>query len=60
VLTFVGEVLTPDGKRRWRRTGAITLGATPLADAEGLGRRLGAEIRAEAGSEFRIEPDAGW
>ena len=60
VLTFVGEVLTSDGRRRWRRTDAITLGATPRADAAGLGHRLGAEIIAEAGPSFRAEVAARW
>jgi len=59
-LTFVGEVLTPDGTRRWRRTAAIALAANPHVDADALGRRLGAEIRAEAGSDFRTEAAAGW
>jgi hydroxymethylbilane synthase len=51
-LTFVGEVLTPDGAKRWRRTAAIDLRYYPHADANALGRELGAEIRAEAGAAF--------
>jgi hydroxymethylbilane synthase len=59
-LSFVGEVLTPDGAHRWRRTEEISLGATPHGSAETLGRRLGAEIRAEAGTEYRAEGTGGW
>jgi hydroxymethylbilane synthase len=51
-LHFLGEVLTPDGSKRWRREETIAPGADAMADAEALGRRLGAEIRAEAGEEF--------
>jgi len=51
-LTFVGEVLTPDGSKRWRRTATIDLKYYPHADANALGRELGAEIRAEAGAAF--------
>lgn len=51
-LHFLGEVLTPDGKVRWRREERIALGADAKADAARLGRRLGAEIRAEAGETF--------
>jgi hydroxymethylbilane synthase len=60
VLNFVGEVLTPDGRLRWRRSEEIRLGPNPLASAEALGRRLGVEIRAEAGTEFRPEAAGGW
>ncbi len=48
-LAFIGETLTPDGKRRWRRETGIVLGQDALADARALGARLGAEIRGEAG-----------
>jgi hydroxymethylbilane synthase len=51
-LTFVGEVLTPDGAKRWRRTETIDLRYYPHADANALGRELGGEIRAEAGAAF--------
>jgi len=51
-LSFVGEVLTPDGAMRWRRTETIDLRYYPHADANALGRELGAEIRAEAGAAF--------
>jgi hydroxymethylbilane synthase len=51
-LHFLGEVLTPDGKKRWRRTETATLGADAKKDAARLGRKLGQEIRAEAGETF--------
>ena len=49
-LNFMGEVLSPDGKQHWRREDSIPL--TDAADAEALGRKLGAAIRAEAGENF--------
>jgi hydroxymethylbilane synthase len=51
-LHFLGEVLTPDGKMRWRREEKITLSADTKADAARLGGKLGREIRAEAGETF--------
>jgi hydroxymethylbilane synthase len=51
-LNFLGEVLTPDGKKRWRRTETATLGADAKNDAARLGRKLGKDIRAEAGESF--------
>lgn len=48
-LSFIGETLTPDGVARWRRVETITLGANPIAEAQGLGARLGHDIRDEAG-----------
>jgi hydroxymethylbilane synthase len=58
-LSFVGEVLTPDGVRCWRREAAITTGPDPKAEAEALGHALGAEIRAEAGSAIAFG-GMGW
>jgi hydroxymethylbilane synthase len=43
-LLFVGEALTPDGARRWRRE---TAGAS--ADARTIGHESGVSIRREAG-----------
>jgi hydroxymethylbilane synthase len=58
-LSFLGEVLTPDGTLRWRKTATTTLGADPMADADKLGRDLGQKIRDEAGE--RYTPNAsGW
>jgi hydroxymethylbilane synthase len=51
-LHFLGEVLTPDGKQRWRREERVGLGADAKREAAGLGHRLGREIRAEAGESF--------
>ena len=51
-LHFLGEVLTPDGKKRWRREERLTLGADAKAEAQRLGQRLGHAIRAEAGESF--------
>ncbi len=51
-LHFLGEVLTPDGKTRWRREERIALGPDAKREAAQLGRKLGGEIRAEAGENF--------
>jgi hydroxymethylbilane synthase len=60
-LTFLGEVLTPDGKHRWRRQGQVALGNTPSETAAALGTKLGAEIRAEAGPLYTAHfGDNGW
>jgi len=59
-LHFIGEVLTPNGAKRWRRAEEISLGERPLEAARDLGRRLGQDIRAEAGSEFTPDTGAAW
>ncbi len=60
-ITFLGEVLTPDGQHCWRRTASATLGADAMATARELGLRLGAEIRAEAGPLYQAHfGDRGW
>lgn len=60
-LHFLGEVLTPDGRHRWRRQDSIPLGDDPRAAAEALGLRLGAEIRAEAGPLYAAQSGGnGW
>jgi hydroxymethylbilane synthase len=51
-LHFLGEVLTPDGKMHWRQEEKVSLGADAKADAARLGRKLGREIRTEAGETF--------
>ncbi|MGD9968040.1 MAG: hydroxymethylbilane synthase [Hyphomonadaceae bacterium] len=48
-MRFIGETLTPDGAQRWRRVETIALHGDPIALAQSLGRRLGHEIREEAG-----------
>jgi hydroxymethylbilane synthase len=59
-LRFIGEVLTADGKMRWRRDETITLGADAAAACEQLGRRIGDAIRAEAGDAYPITSLRGW
>jgi hydroxymethylbilane synthase len=60
-LNFLGEVLTPDGKHRWRRRGTVVLGEDAEETARALGARLGAEIVAEAGPLYKAHfGDNGW
>jgi hydroxymethylbilane synthase len=60
-LSFLGEVLTPDGKYCWRRKTSVTLGADPLATARALGLELGTQIRAEAGALYQAHSgENGW
>src|SRR6201996_5390910 len=60
-LTFLGEVLTPDGKHCWRRRESVALGDDGLSTARALGLRLGAEIKAEAGPLYQAHfGDNGW
>ena len=60
-LSFLGEVLTPDGKHCWRRNGTAVLGSDPVAAARNLGLRMGAEIKAEAGPLYQAHfGDNGW
>jgi hydroxymethylbilane synthase len=60
-LSFLGEVLTPDGKHCWRREGTASLGGDPMAAARSLGLKLGAEIKTEAGPLYQTHfGDNGW
>jgi hydroxymethylbilane synthase len=59
-LNFIGEVLTPDGAKRWRRTASIDLEGNFHQAADNVGRRLGAEIRNEAGSDFQPDKIDAW
>ncbi|HWY63655.1 MAG TPA: hydroxymethylbilane synthase [Rhizomicrobium sp.] len=60
-LSFLGEVLTPDGKHCWRRAETAGLDADPLATARALGLALGAQIKAEAGPLYQTHfGDNGW
>jgi hydroxymethylbilane synthase len=60
-ISLRGEVLTPDGKHCWRRSGAAFLGSDPSEAARALGARLGAEIVAEAGPLYKAHfGDQGW
>jgi hydroxymethylbilane synthase len=54
-LSFIGEALTPNGARRWRRSDVVALGADAYADARALGTRLGSEIRDEAGDAILMD-----
>jgi hydroxymethylbilane synthase len=54
-LSFIGETLTPNGKRRWRREETIELGAYAIAQARELGARLGHSIRDEAGDAIVLD-----
>jgi hydroxymethylbilane synthase len=57
-LTFIGELLTPGGTKRWRRTATIALDADPHAAGDALGRRLAADIRTEARAAYHPGPIA--
>jgi hydroxymethylbilane synthase len=60
-LSFLGEVLTPDGKHCWRRRESVALGGDAQETARALGARLGAEIVAEAGPLYKAHfGDNGW
>lgn len=60
-LNFLGEVLTPDGKHRWRRRDCVLLGSNAQESARALGAKLGAEIVAEAGPLYKAHfGDNGW
>jgi hydroxymethylbilane synthase len=60
-LAFLGEVLTPDGRHRWRRQGRVTLGNDAAATARTLGLKLGAEIKTQAGPLYTAHfGDQGW
>ncbi len=49
-LTLTVEALTPDGARRFRREGSVTLSRQDAADeARALGLELGAAVRSEGG-----------
>lgn len=54
-LSFIGETLTPDGTRRWRRESMISLSETPLSTARALGAELAGQIRAEAGDAIVLD-----
>jgi hydroxymethylbilane synthase len=60
-LSFLGEVLTPDGKHCWRRRETVALGGDAAETAQALGGKLGAEIVAEAGPLYKAPfGDNGW
>ena len=60
-LSFLGEVLTPDGRHCWRRRETVALGDDGLATARALGLKLGADIKTEAGPLYQAHfGDNGW
>jgi hydroxymethylbilane synthase len=54
-MSFVGETLTPDGKKRWQRRESVALGDNRVAMARALGARLGGDIRDEAGDAIVMD-----
>jgi hydroxymethylbilane synthase len=62
-LTLRGELLTPDGRKRWSAETVGDLSDQAMERATALGRRLGAEIRGRAGLEMEAalaESSARW
>jgi hydroxymethylbilane synthase len=60
-LMLLGEVLTPDGKHRWRRQDSVALDADACTTARTLGLKLGVDIRTEAGPLYTAHfGDKGW
>jgi hydroxymethylbilane synthase len=60
-LSFLGEVLTPDGRHCWRRHETVALGEDGLSTARALGLKLGTEIKTEAGPLYQAHfGDNGW
>ncbi len=59
-LSFIGEVLTPNGSKRWRRTATLDLNSDPHGEADSLGRRLGSDLRSEAGTACQPDRAGGW
>jgi hydroxymethylbilane synthase len=52
-MSFIGESLTPDGARRWRRV--CTVACTTPTEAHALGARLGESLLSEAGDALYRE-----
>ena len=46
--------------QRWRRTETLDLDGDPHSCADALGRRLGSEIRSEAGLAYQQDRASGW
>lgn len=55
-LSFIGEALTANGARRWRREARAPLALEDVAQAAELGARLGRDIAAEAGDALDRTP----
>jgi len=54
-LTFIGEALAADGSARWRREDSVDLPTDAISAAQMMGRRLGHDIRADAGDALVID-----
>ncbi|MEM6534739.1 MAG: hydroxymethylbilane synthase [Pseudomonadota bacterium] len=52
-----GEVLAPDGQKRWQAEATALLSAS-LSDLDALGRMLGKSIRRQAGGQLPVFEDA--
>ena len=53
-LSLIVEALSPDGRLRFRREGAVVLGAQALEASRALGVSLGQSILAEAGDQIML------
>ncbi len=52
-MDFAGEVLSPDGRIRWRQDARVEPAGLTLAEAAALGDRLARAIQAEAGDGLK-------
>ena len=52
-LDFVGEVLTPDGKKHWREQGSLKMTERTLQAMAKAGHQYGMAVRTAAGSALR-------
>jgi hydroxymethylbilane synthase len=52
-MDLIGEVLTPDGRIRWRDASRIDLRTASLEDADRAGKALGTAIRKQAGPRLK-------
>ncbi|MBR9825161.1 MAG: hydroxymethylbilane synthase [Alphaproteobacteria bacterium] len=52
-LDFLGEVLSPDGRTRWRESTRLDLSRTNLDDAAEAGRKLANAVRQQAGDKLK-------
>ncbi|MET0181708.1 MAG: hydroxymethylbilane synthase [Caulobacterales bacterium] len=54
-LSFVGEALTPDGKKRWRQIGAYEFEHAGADGPASLGKILAQALRRDAGDELTMD-----
>lgn len=52
-MDLTGEVLTPDGRSRWREQSRIDMRTATLDDADRAGKALGKAIREQAGARLK-------